>query len=53
MYQEFLEYIEKRLKPTDIKELNESLEVIIKLKTIMAMDTSRDLIAESRKVLKK
>jgi hypothetical protein len=56
MYEKLLKFIEEQLENriiVEYDEINKKLEAIIKIKTIQAMDISKELIEESRKVLKR
>jgi len=55
MYEKILDQVEQWLKvsmnkPESINEIINELDLIIKIKTIQAMDTSKELIAESRRI---
>ena len=55
MYEKILAQIEQWLKvsmgkPESINEIINELDLIIKIKTIQALDTSAELIAASRRV---
>lgn len=56
MFEKTLEKLEERLiglNLLDVEEANKTADLIIKIKTIQAMDVSAELIRESRKVLNK
>lgn len=54
MYQQKLAEIEEWLQVAEDEEaIKNALDIIIKIKTIMAMDVSAELIRESRNILKK
>jgi hypothetical protein len=58
MYEKLLEILEKKINHLIDKDLLEDwsgilLDLIIKIKTIQAMDISAELIRESRNILKK
>jgi len=55
MYEKILEQVEQWLKvsmnkPESINEIINELDLIIKIKTIQALDTSAELIANSRRI---
>ena len=57
MYQIILDSLEPKFEVAydmdeDYKKLGEMLDLIIKIKTIQAMDVSAELIRESRRILR-